>query len=194
VIAAEFKSRLVSVIIPTYNRANYIASTIESVIKQNYRPIELIVVDDSSTDSTKSVIAGLKERCGDDGSITLHYRFQKRSGAAAARNKAFNTAQGEFVQFIDSDDLLSENKLKNQVAALSNAPDFCVAYGSWRITCNRYGFLKYGPLRQKEPAESEDKMLRGYLASEWFCPLHSYLFRRKVTAVRLTFLKSKLTI
>jgi len=181
-ISPEFEPQLVSVIIPTYNRADYIKRTIESVIEQSYRPIELIVVDDGSMDSTKSVVSDLKEKCRDDAKIQLHYRFQKRSGAAAARNKAFCISKGEFIQVIGSDDILSVNKLKNQVAALSNELDFCVAYGSWRITCNRFGLLKHGPLRQKKTVGSEDKMLRGYLSSEWFCPEHSYLFRREVIA------------
>ncbi len=181
-ISPEFEPQLVSVIIPTYNRANYIKRTIESVIEQHYRPIELIVVDDGSTDLTKDVVSDLNKRCWDDAEISLHYLFQKRSGAAAARNKAFCISRGEFIQVIDSDDLLSANKLKNQVTALGNNPDFCVAYGNWKIHCDRYGLMKYGPLRQKKPVESEDSMLRGYLSAEWFCPIHSYLFRREVIA------------
>ncbi len=181
-ISPEFKPHLVSVIIPTHNRARHIKRAAASVIGQSYRPLELIVVDDGSTDATKSVIFDLKKQCKADAKIQIHYRFQKKAGAAAARNKAFGISKGEFIQVLGSDDILSKDKLKNQITALRNEPEFCVAYGSWRIACNGSGLLKYGPLRQKKTAGSEDKMLRGYLSSEWFCPEHSYLFRREVIA------------
>ncbi len=86
---------LVSVIIPTYNRADKISTAVESAINQSYRPVELIVVDDGSEDNTKEVLKNYSE---------VHYIWQTNRGQAAARNTGFRNATGEFIASLDSDD------------------------------------------------------------------------------------------
>src|SRR5688572_9773107 len=87
---------LVSVILPTYNRAYSIVETIKSVLAQTYHPVELIIVDDGSTDNTADVIAGFAN--------DVTYIKQSNGGVASARNTGFRVARGEFIALIDSDD------------------------------------------------------------------------------------------
>jgi glycosyltransferase involved in cell wall biosynthesis len=107
---------LISIIIPAYNHAAYIGETLHSVLGQEYGPLEVIVVDDGSTDSTKEVVAGIH-----DPRIT--YLWQENSGLpAAARNRGLERARGEYIAFLDSDDLWLPHKLRLQVAALEADP------------------------------------------------------------------------
>jgi len=104
----------VSVIIPTYNRAHYLKSAVESVLSQEYSDLELIVVDDGSTDGTKALLEGYGDR--------LIYSRQERKERSAARNKGVSLAKGEYVAFLDSDDVWFSDKLKRQVPILDDAP------------------------------------------------------------------------
>lgn len=107
---------LVSVIVPAYNCENFITKTIESIIYQTYKHLEIIVVDDYSTDKTSNIIKDFQKR---DQRIKYH-KLGKNSGAAVARNVAIKMAVGEYISFIDSDDLWKENKLEKQISFMRN--------------------------------------------------------------------------
>ncbi len=177
-MAVEYQNGLVSVIVPTYNRGPVLLKALESIYAQDYRPIEVIVVDDGSTDNTGETV----QKWADSRSLQLtfivKYLFQTNKGAAAARNIGLPESRGEFIQFLDSDDLLAGGKLAAQVRALRAHPEYQGAYCSWRSLFDA-SIIEYGPLRQKEAEQSEDSMLRGYLAGSWFVPLHAYLFVRR---------------
>jgi len=104
---------LVSVIIPTFNRAGIVPRAIDSVLGQTYRPVEVIVVDDGSTDETPRVLGAYS------GAIVPV--FQANAGAAAARNRGLREAQGDLVAFLDSDDVWLATKLQRQVGVLERA-------------------------------------------------------------------------
>lgn len=104
-------SSLVSIIMPTYNCADFISESIESVINQTYKEWELIIIDDQSTDDTKNIIS---KRYSNNPKIIYHC-LNQNSGAAIARNKGVELAKGDFIAFIDSDDLWKNNKLELQV-------------------------------------------------------------------------------
>ncbi len=106
---------LVSVIIATYNRAGYIIPAVESALGQTYRPIEIIVVDDGSTDHTRAVLVPYADR--------LTYIWQENQGEAAARNTAIQHSRGQYMAILDSDDLWLPNKLEKQIALLENLPE-----------------------------------------------------------------------
>ena len=106
-------SRLVSVIIPVYNCEDFLAEAIESVLAQTYRPIEVIVVDDGSTDQSADIARSYKE---------IQYIYQPNQGAAVARNTGLAAAQGEFIAFLDADDVWLPNKLEVQVGYLIEHP------------------------------------------------------------------------
>ncbi|KRN88435.1 glycosyltransferase family 2 protein [Ligilactobacillus ceti] len=101
---------LVSVIMPTYNSGKYIKETIESVKQQTYTNWEIIIVDDKSTDNTKEIIKNYV-----DGIKIKYYCLSENSGAAVARTKAMDLAEGEYMAFLDSDDLWEPDKLEKQL-------------------------------------------------------------------------------
>ena len=121
------RGNLVSTIIPVYNRPERVGAAIRSVIAQTWRPIEIIVVDDGSTDTTAAVVESLAETC--DEVTALHVTNR---GAGAARETGRQLANGEFIQYLDSDDLLLPNKFYAQIRALRANPDRDIAYGYMR--------------------------------------------------------------
>tara|TARA_B110000259_G_scaffold161904_1_gene186341 strand:+ start:733 stop:1674 length:942 start_codon:yes stop_codon:yes gene_type:complete len=125
---AEYQ--MVSVIIPTYNRALLIKESIQSVFNQTHRPIECLIIDDGSTDNTAKVIGNLQTKLATV-DFKLIYIKQDNSGAPAARNNGIKNASGEFFQFLDSDDLLYPNKIKDQVSILQNQKQTDGVYGNW---------------------------------------------------------------
>lgn len=106
---------LVSVIVPTFNRARSLLEAMESVYGQTYRPIELIIVDDGSTDATHEIASKWGEDRCRDRQFRFTYLFQQNAGAPAARNLGTAASHGEFIQFLDSDDLLYPERLSRLV-------------------------------------------------------------------------------
>lgn len=117
-------SPLVSVLITAYNAAPWIAETLASVKHQTYLNVEVIVVDDGSTDDTKAVASRFA-------SPTVTVLSQANAGACAARNRAFEAASGDLIQYLDADDLLAPEKIEHQVKRLAREPSGTVASGPW---------------------------------------------------------------
>ena len=105
----------VSVIIPTYNRAALVAEALASVQAQTYRDFEIVVVDDGGTDGTAAALAEWRE--------VKVLRHSRRRGVSAARNTGINAARGQWLAFLDSDDLWLPDKLARQIAYLTTRPD-----------------------------------------------------------------------
>jgi len=114
----------VSICIPTFNRKDYLAQTLASVYSQTYTNYEVIVVDDGSTDATGDFIRQAQYD-------RMRYYWQKNAGDAAARNKLIGLAQGEFITFIDSDDLLLPDSVERMVEAMDSASDDVIVYGPY---------------------------------------------------------------
>lgn len=102
------ESPLISVIIPTYNRANFLHQAIESVLAQTYKNWELIIVDDGSTDNTSELVRKFTDK-------RIIYLYQENRGASAARNKGIQKAKGEYIAFLDSDDAWLSRKIEKQL-------------------------------------------------------------------------------
>ena len=111
---------LVSVLIPAYNVERYAAETIRSVLDQTYPNVEIIVVDDGSTDRTVEVLQPFE-------AYGVRLIAQDNAGACVARNRALAEAQGDYLQYLDADDLLSPDKIERQVDLLSRSPAGCLA-------------------------------------------------------------------
>ena len=111
---------LVSVIIPTYNRSEFVKQAVQSVLDQTYKKIELIVVDDGSTDNTPEV---LRKYWGE-----ITYIYQERSERSKARNEGFRHSKGDYIAFLDSDDLWLPMKIEKQVQVLNEKPDVGLVY------------------------------------------------------------------
>jgi len=117
---------LVSIITPTYNCGKFIGQTIESVLNQSYQNWEMIIVDDCSTDNTKEIV----EKYVKQDKRIKYYVLEVNSGAAVARTKAMQLASGEYIAFLDSDDLWMPDKLEKQILFMK-VNDFnftCTAY------------------------------------------------------------------
>lgn len=127
----------VSVIVPAYNSAPFLAETLRSALAQTYRDFELIVINDGSTDKTEEVIAEFRDR--------IVYLKQPNRGVMAARNAGLQVARGQYIALLDSDDLLLPNFLEVLVGMLESDPSLSVAYPNARY----FGWPKHdGKLHQ----------------------------------------------
>lgn len=114
------RSPLVSVIIPSYNRAAFICRAVESALSQTYSHLEVIVVDDGSKDNTKDALKPFLSK--------IKYIYQENRGNAAARNKGLENARGKYVAFLDSDDSWLNDKVARQTAFLEEHADHAFVY------------------------------------------------------------------
>lgn len=135
------KSPLVSIIIPTYNRAHLIKETLDSILAQTYQNWECIVVDDGSTDDTDAIMANFLAR---DSRFQYRHRPKDRlAGGNAARNYGFEVSLGEFVQWFDSDDLMMPEKLEFKLnSILESNCDFVVCEGGELIDPKQMTYIK----------------------------------------------------
>lgn len=130
-------NELVSVVIPSYNRAYCIADSVQSVLEQTYKNLEVIVVDDGSTDNTEEVVTAITDN-------RVRYVRQQNAGACVARNCGVDLAKGSLIAFHDSDDLFLPRKLERQIATLhKKGADFCY--------CRMRSFMESAQTGQLEP-------------------------------------------
>jgi glycosyltransferase involved in cell wall biosynthesis len=115
---------LISILIPCYNSEQYLAETIKSALAQTWKNIEIIIVDDGSTDNSLSVAKSFE-------SSIVKVISQENKGASAARNRALRECQGDFIQYLDADDLLAPNKIELQIKLLGKHDSQFVASGEW---------------------------------------------------------------
>ena len=130
---------LVSVIVPAYNAKTYIAHTLNSVISQTYKNIEVIVVDDGSCDGTAQIVETIAQR---DARITLLH--QSNSGVAAARNLAIQKSRGEYIATIDADDIWYPQKIEKQVHCMLHAEPGTGLVYAWSVLIDERGLLTGG--------------------------------------------------
>lgn len=107
--------QLVSVIIPTYNRKEWLVRAVESCFSQTHTNVEVLVIDDGSTDGTQMLLLEMEKRWG---AGRFRWFFQKRQGACVARNLGMDEAKGQYLQFLDSDDVIDPVKFERQIRAM----------------------------------------------------------------------------
>ncbi len=139
----------VSICIPTYNRKDYLKETLESIFRQSYKNYEIVIVDDGSGDGTRDMLREL------DFPVTYHW--QQNCGDAATRNKLIRLAQGQYLSFIDSDDLLMPDAIGQMVKVVEGAKEDVVAYGSY-LRIDEHGRI-YGKCKRKLYSEDITKHL-----------------------------------
>jgi hypothetical protein len=164
---------LVSTIVPVYNRPRQLREAVESALAQDYRPIEIVIVDDGSTDGTTATASALaKTHSG-----IVRVVQQANAGPGAAREKGRTLAKGEFIQYLDSDDLLLPGKFSAQVVALRADPRADVAYG---ITYLRDAAGRRDDKPHKRTGERIANMFPAFVMSRWW-ETATPLYRRTAT-------------
>ncbi len=158
---------LVSVIIPCYNSEKWVAEAVESCLNQTHHPIEIIVLDDGSTDGSLEILHSFGSK--------IRLETGPNRGANVARNRGLELAHGEYIQFLDADDYLLPDKIANQVSYLIST-NVDIVYGDWRYQFHSPdGSVRMGkfnvPGNLSDPLEA--------LLGGWFVPPNAYLFRSK---------------
>ncbi|WP_284274179.1 glycosyltransferase family 2 protein [Bradyrhizobium iriomotense] len=132
----RFSSQLISVVVPAFNAASTIRETVSSALNQTYRNLEVIIVDDGSTDQTKGVAALLVQ-----GDPRVRYVYKDNGGVASARNRGIAEAQGEFVATLDADDLWYPTKLERQLERFEQSrPETALVY-AWCCWIDDHGTI-----------------------------------------------------
>ncbi len=157
---------LVSVIIPVYNGERYLAEAIDSVLAQTHRPVEIIVVDDGSTDGTVAVLEPYKDK--------IRYVYQENQDTPTARNNGLSLAQGQFVLFLDADDYLALPTMIEEMLAIVEAnPDIDVIHSGWHVVDEQRRILQTRRPWLEMPRLDTEAWFK------WFpLRLNSMLFRR----------------
>ncbi len=131
---------MISVVIPTYNGAKYIVSAINSVLQQSYQDFEIIIIDDGSTDNTRETVEQMTDE-------RVRYFYQANQGPSAARNRGVELSRGEFIAFLDSDDLWRPDKLEIQLNAFKQHPHVDLIFSNIEMCYEKSGakFIKKFP-------------------------------------------------
>jgi len=172
---------LISIIIPSYNYGFLLAQTLKSIEKQSYNNWETIIIDNGSTDNTKEIVEQFTKK---DSRFKL--LTEKKKGVSKARNKGLQTANGEFIQFLDADDLISENKLKLQIEYLEKHTYLDI------LSCDTYYFknddmnIRYSSFELDDnivsPEFDEDIYNTIYSLIERNTPICGPVFRARILA------------
>lgn len=142
----------VSVIIPTYNSAHYLTAAVDSALAQTYQDLEVLVIDDGSTDGTNEMM----RRYGSP----VRYLRQPNAGVAAARNQGIAESGGRYVAFLDADDTWYPHKLERQIAELKKHPEYRLCYSAFTLVTS--DLIALGTQRSLRHASAlEDLLLRG---------------------------------
>ena len=163
---------MISVIIPTYNRASFLKEAIQSVLNQDYFvrdasvPFEFLVIDDGSTDNTEEIVKSFRGK--------VKYHFKENGGVSAARNLGLELARGEYIAFLDSDDLWKEEKISIQMNFMSTFLEARICYTE-EIWIRRGVFVNPKKIHRKYSGWIFDRVLPLCLLS-----LSSALFRKDV--------------
>jgi glycosyltransferase involved in cell wall biosynthesis len=169
-----FETRsLVSVVITCYNQEAYMADAINSVLSQTYPSWECLIIDDGSTDGSAAICKQFAEQ-----DSRIKYIYQPNAGVSLARNLGFSNSKGEYIQFLDGDDFIREEKLALQVEILENNPEVAVSYTNhqhlWQASGNLAQYT-FDVLREKPLEQLLSKYDQGVSI-----PVHTALIRKNI--------------
>lgn len=193
------KMPLVSILISSYNHEKYIQETINSIIKQTYKNIELIIIDDGSTDSTWQKMQEMEELCKKRFK-RVTFKTKENEGLCLTLNKLLDEARGEYVYFIASDDLAKPQTIEQQVEFLENNPDYSLVVGDNEIidengkicywdkkrnniyNIKKAKYLTFGDYLQKKNGFKFDSKLFGKYETIYPCNYipNGYLVRKSI--------------
>ncbi|MCQ3931014.1 MAG: hypothetical protein DPW16_11200 [Chloroflexi bacterium] len=166
---------LVSVVIPCYNAANWIAETIEAVLSQSHKPIEIVVVDDGSTDASLTILQFYKDR--------IHYVSQANKGLPYARNRGLELSNGDYILYLDADDLMATDHIAVMVEALQKKSNH-IAVSDWWLLENRNNTWEKVKVGSEKPLDGDPikGILEMFLNPKigWGVPPHAVLWPRNI--------------
>ncbi len=171
----EMKEVLITTVVPTYNRATLVVDALDSVYAQAYRPIEVIVVDDGSTDDTEEVIENWIQEHAPSNEFSVRYIYQKNAGGNVARNHGIREASGAWVAFLDSDDRWDTAKLEKQMRVAAEDSGIGAVYCGlrhWYADKNQFGTIK-----RDYP---QGNLLNQLLVHDVTAPTSCYLVRKEL--------------
>lgn len=165
---------LVSIIIPSFNSLNFLNEAIDSALNQTYKHIEIILIDDGSTDGTANHFANFTQH-------GIKCVSQENSGASSARNHGLDLASGEYIQFLDADDLLHPEKIKRQVEIMTNtgADLSFVGWGNFKYDPKHSHKFKFRDIDFSELETGLD-IFRSLGKEGWYIPTLSWLTKREL--------------
>lgn len=166
---------LVSVVIPTYNRAHLVCDALNSVLRQTYRPLEILLVDDGSTDQTNQVAATWWDDAMEEELVTFHFIEQENQGGNVARNTGIKNATGEYIAFLDSDDEWHPLKIEKQISVFENASVGAVYCGLQHIDLLRKKVIE--PTKRQYPSGN---LLSQMLIRDVTAATSTYIVKREV--------------
>ena len=161
--------KLVSVIIPCFNAERWIAETIDSCLKQTYPHIEIIVIDDCSTDNSVEIIKSYGDKI-------IWERLPENKGGCYARNRGFALSKGEYIQFLDADDFILPKKIERQINFLEET-GADVVYGDWRFQGHQSNGVI---LLDKIENPGKQKDILQSLIENWWTAVASLLYKRAI--------------
>jgi len=174
---------LVSIIIPVYNGEKFIIETLDSVFAQTYRPIEAIVIDDGSIDKTAEIVKSyqrLNYQTGTQGSLI--YIHQKNSGPSKARNTGIKAAKGDYIAFLDADDLWTPMKLERQMEYITSNNKISLVFGDMKVF-NDKGISADSSFKKKgyPPCDERGRVLNAFerLVEKNYIPSGTVLLKKK---------------
>jgi len=171
----DFASPLISVVIPTYNRAQFLPDALNSVKCQSHRPIEIVVVDDGSSDGTQNIIQDWKQLHSGE-NLEVVYHFQENQGGNVARNRGVKTAKGTYIAFLDSDDLWHSAKLEKQLNVINTSTEVGAVYCGLRQVVFETGAVESPPPR----AYPSGLLLNQLLVKDVTAPTSTYMVKAQV--------------
>jgi len=167
---------LVTVITPAFNRAEYITEAVESVLSQSYPHVQLVVVDDGSSDGTFEILQKFE---AEQKLELLSHANRQNKGQSSALNLGLRAAKGEYIVILDSDDYLHKDKIRDQVAYLETHPEFGMVYGqAMAVSENGQHLFPLPPDNHQETGDPNDLLLDCYMALPGGAMVRSKVFQQ----------------
>ncbi len=164
------QTQLVSVIVPLYNAEKYIEETMESILNQTYKNIEIVIVDDGSKDQSSSIVKNFKKKYPEQ----IKYILQENQGVSVARNTGIENANGEYISFLDSDDLWHSTKIEKQMESMhKNNMNACY--------CGYMNFYEEtGEKVENTTNFVKGNMTKAFLTHQVFAQTSTWIFKKSI--------------
>ncbi|MCC2380753.1 glycosyltransferase family 2 protein [Bacillus wiedmannii] len=164
------QTQLVSVIVPLYNAEKYIEETMESILNQTYKNIEIVIVDDGSKDQSSSIVKNFKKKYPEQ----IKYILQENQGVSVARNTGIENANGEYISFLDSDDLWHSTKIEKQIESMhKNNMNACY--------CGYMNFYEEtGEKVENTTNFVKGNMTKAFLTHQVFAQTSTWIFKKSI--------------